>query len=369
MTTPIVLLTGVTGFLGGATAAELLLRHPSCNLLLLLRSKKGQTAESRIRWSLSRFLEPTVLEPALRRCSLISGDLTNPATFTDACFNRVTQVLHLAANTSFRSVRSVRQVNIEGTMALAHQMKLVPSLRRFLHVGTAYICGPFSPQIVHEDDYPRSDVRHLVEYTASKAECETLLEQLGPDLPLVIARPSVVVGHSTLGCLPSASIFWYYRVLYLLRSLPASPNIFKDIVPVDYAAKALALLLLKPSLSHRRYHISAGESSSVTWMEMMTAFESCFGARPHEPYRVVDFPTIIHERKRFREVLGVSDEGLLLHALEGYFRFGASGVGVFDNRRLLEEGMAVPPRFTEYLCKCAKLPPDRSVYDQMLDDF
>jgi nucleoside-diphosphate-sugar epimerase len=369
MTTSTVLLTGVTGFLGGATAAELLMRHPACNLLLPLRSNKSQSAEARIRLSLSRFLEPTVLEPVLSRCTPINGDLTNPATFTDPCFDRVTHVLHLAANTSFRSVRAVRQVNVEGTMALAHRMKQVPSLRRFLHVGTAYICGPFPRQVVHEDDYPRSDVRHLVEYTASKAECEVLLEQTAPDMPLVIARPSVVVGHTTLGCLPSASIFWYYRVLYLLRCLPTSLDMLKDIVPVDYAAESLSLLLFKPSLSHRRYHISAGESSSVSWQEMLAAFASSYGTLPREPCRIVNFTTLTGERARFEAVLGPGDEGLLLYALEGYFRFSSSGVGVFDNSRLLEEGMAVPPRFTEYLCKCAKLPPDRSVYDQMLDDF
>jgi hypothetical protein len=31
------------------------------------------------------------------------------------------------------------------------------------------------------------------------------------DQPLIVARPSIVVGHTRLGCRPSASIFWYYR--------------------------------------------------------------------------------------------------------------------------------------------------------------
>jgi len=369
MSPPTVLLTGVTGFLGGATATELLLRHPSCSLILLVRSNKGQSAEARTRRSLARFLGPAQLELSLRRCTPIDCDLTEPSTLTELCLDDVTHVLHLAANTSFRSIRTVRRVNIDGTLALTRRMSRVPGLVRFVYVGTAYICGPSTSPVVREDDYPQTNVHHLVEYTASKSECETLLEQMTPELPLVIARPSVVVGHTRLGCLPSASIFWYYRVLNLLRCVPTPLETLKDIVPVDYVAKALALLLFKPTLRHRRYHISAGQSAAISWREMATAFEACWRTRSQEPYRVVDFSTLSGERARFRQVLGPGDEGLLLHAMEGYIRFSSSGIGVFDNNRLLEEGMAVPPRFTDYLPTCVKLPPDRSVYEQMLDDF
>jgi hypothetical protein len=41
---------------------------------------------------------------------------------------------------------------------------------------------------------------------------------------------------------------------------------------------------------------------------------------------------------------------------------------IFDNSRLLEEGMPPPPKFTNYLPLCATRPADRSVYEQMLDD-
>ena len=44
-------------------------------------------------------------------------------------------------------------------------------------------------------------------------------------------------------------------------------------------------------------------------------------------------------------------------------------VVIFDNRRLLEEGMPAAPRFTSYLGACATRPADRGVYEQMLDDM
>jgi nucleoside-diphosphate-sugar epimerase len=364
MTGPAILFTGATGFLGGAAAAELL-RRPDCRLLLLVRGDSLPAAEARVRRSLARFAD---VESALPRCMVIRGDLTDSATLADPRLDQVTHVLHLAANTSFRSVRAVRHINIFGTLALAHRMRRVAGLERFLYVGTAYICGAEPPRVVHEDDYPRWDVRHLVEYTASKAECEMLLEQTAPELPLVIARPSVVVGHTRLGCLPSASIFWYYHTLHLLRCVPVPLDRRKDIVPVDYTAEALALLLLKPALRWRRYHVSAGEAASVSSQEMADAFAACYGERSEGPYRVVDYATLVRERGRLRDLLGPGDEECLLQALELYFRFSACGVEAFDNRRLLDEGMPAPPRFTDYLRTCATLPPGRSVYEEMRDD-
>src|SRR5262249_47206607 len=156
------------------------------------------------------------------------------------------------------------------------------------------------------------------------------------------------------------SIFWYYRALDLLRRVPVPLETRKDIVPVNYAADALLLLLLKPQLKYRRYHISAGEVGAVSWAEMAAEFAQCYGQRPENPYRVVDFQTIMEERSRLWKFLGKGDEERLLRALEMYFHFSACGVEVFDNQRLLEEGMAPPPRFTSYLQTCATLPPNRS---------
>jgi nucleoside-diphosphate-sugar epimerase len=368
MTEPTILITGATGFVGGATAAQLLARDTPGRLLLLVRGDGQGQAEARVRRSLGRFADADLLGPAPGRCEVLRGDLTDPLTLADPRLNEVTHVLHLAANTSFRSVRGVRHTNILGTLALAHRMRRAPRLVRFLYVGTAYVCGAAPPRVVHEDNYPRPDVRHLVEYTSSKAECEMLLERTAPELPLVIARPSIVVGHTRLGCRPSASIFWYYRAVDLLRQVPVPLDTRKDIVPVDYVAEALLLLLLKPELRHPRYHVSAGEAGGVSWREMAAAFAECSGGRTAEPYRVGDFPTLVRERDRLRELLGPGDDDALLRALELFFRFSACGVEAFDNRRLLDEGLPPPPRFISYLPLCVTQPPGRSVYDQMCDD-
>jgi nucleoside-diphosphate-sugar epimerase len=367
MNSPTILVTGATGFLGGAVVAELLRTQPHVTLLLLVRAATPGEAEARVRRSVLRFVDPPVLDSSWSRCHVIHGDVNDPAALADPRIDSVAHVLHLAANTSFRSVRGVRHTNILGTLTLAHRMRRVPGLKRFLYVGTALICGADPRPIVSEDDYPRFGVRHLVEYTASKAECEMLLENTAPELPLVIVRPSVVVGHTQLGCLPSASIFWFYRTVDLLRRTTFSLDLLNDVIPVDYAATALMWLLLQPNLRHKRYHLSSGATHSVSWRALAEEFANCYGARMDNPYREVDFPTLVAERGRLEVLLGPGSEDHLLMALELYYRF-AQIDAVFDNTRLLEEGMAPPPRFTEYLRLCATLPADRSVYEQMKDD-
>ncbi len=362
-----ILVTGATGFVGGAVAAELLQRPDVARVILLIRAATQAAALERAKRSVARFGD-LVSERAWQRCEVLAGDLTEPATLADPRLERVTHVLHAAGDTSLRSVRRVRDTNIAGTLALARRLAHAPRLVRFLHVGTAYICGAGPPAVVHEEDYPAPAARHLVEYTRSKAECEQLLARDVPELPLVVARPSVVVGHTRLGCGPSASIFWYYRTVDLLRRVPAALDARKDVVPVDYVAEALLFLLFHEPLRWRRYHVSAGEVASVTWREMAAVFARYHGERPENPYELADFPRLVRERSRLRPLLGPGDEDLLLRALEPFFLLSGSGAEVFDNRRLLAEGMRPPPRFTEYLPACITQPANRGVYEQILHD-
>ena len=368
MAKPHLLLTGATGFIGGASLAHLLATRPDAGVLLLVRGDTPHAARERVRRSLERFLPADEVAAHVPRCDVLAGDLTDAACLADARLDAVTHVLHAAANTSFRSVRGVRHANLLGTLTLAHRLRRAPKLERFLHVSTAYLCGDDPPRVVHEGDYPRPMLRHVVEYTGSKAEAELLLANTAPELPLIVARPSVVVGHTRLGCLPSASIFWFYKAVDLLRRTAWPLDALDDVIPVDYAAEALAFLLFKPELRHRCYHVSAGEVSAVSWHEIAAAFTRVHGERPDDPYREVDFATIRAERDRLLPRLGPGDEEHLLTALEIYYRFGSLAVELFDNARLLAEGMPPPPRFTTYLERCATMPPGRGVYEQMRDD-
>ena len=195
------------------------------------------------------------------------------------------------------------------------------------------------------------------------------LESTAPELPLVVARPSVVVGHTRLGCLPSASIYWFYRDCDALRRLTCPLESRDDVVPVDWLPRrwiscyssrccgtgAITYLLGKPAVS-------------PGW-RLYAFFARWYGERPDTPYQVVDIPTILRERERARQLLGPGDYDQLFAVLPLYYRFMEMDAEIFDNTRLLEEGMAPPPKLASYLESCAMRPADRSVYDQMLDDI
>ncbi len=79
-----VLLTGSTGFIGGATLAELLDSHAGCRTLLLVRGETATAAAERVRRSLGRFVDLARVESALKSCWVIHGDLTDPHSLDDA---------------------------------------------------------------------------------------------------------------------------------------------------------------------------------------------------------------------------------------------------------------------------------------------
>jgi hypothetical protein len=58
----------------------------------------------------------------------------------------------------------------------------------------------------------------------------------------------------------------------------------------------------------------------------------------------------------------------LLSSLAIYYRFMEMDAEIFDNTRLLAEGIPTPPKLTDYLARCCQQPSNRSVYEQMLDD-
>ena len=76
MATPTVLLTGSTGFIGGATLARLLELRPDCRVLLLARDRGPESAAERVRKSLARFVGAE--QAAERAAPLLRGHSRRP---------------------------------------------------------------------------------------------------------------------------------------------------------------------------------------------------------------------------------------------------------------------------------------------------
>ena len=73
-------------------------------------------------------------------------------------------------------------------------------------------------------------------------------------MPLTIARPSIV-GHTRLGCQPSSSIFWVFGMALMLRKFMCSLEDNIDVIPADYCADALVMLMNSETLENDVSHL------------------------------------------------------------------------------------------------------------------
>jgi len=368
-----ILVTGATGFLGGALAAELIASRLWPRVLLLVRAANVTLGRERMIQTLRKFAVPEEMLGLLRPEQILCADLSAPASpspHEDPRLRTVTQVIHCAAVTSFGASQRVFTTNVAGTLRFAKQLRNSAAIERFVYVSTAMICGSEPEAVVREDDHPRATTRHLVHYTQSKAHAETLLRQELPDFPLIVARPSIIVGHTQLGCQPSSSIFWTFRMADALRMITSREDGQIDIVPVDYAARALILLLTKPALAHTTYHISAASASSCRWTEIAAAFDRARGATEARAtrYRTVGVRDVARRKPEFNSIFGPCNTAFMMRAIRLYGAFAALNC-VFANDRLREEGVTPSPRFSTYLDVCLRTTANLSIAEQMLIDF
>ncbi|NIF28248.1 NAD-dependent epimerase/dehydratase family protein [Pantoea sp. Tr-811] len=366
-----ILLTGATGFLGGSVTAQLIDNGRSANLCFLVRANSPEQGLERLRDNLRQHGVSEADCQALRAEQILCGDFLDTHWLAAATprLMQIDRVINCAAVASFSKNPNIWPVNVEGTYAFAEVMSRSTRLKRFLHVGTAMSCGPQRQSPISESwDFPAAE-QQLVDYTASKAEIERRMSEQLPTLPLVVARPSIVVGHRTLGCQASASIFWVFRMGFALESFTCELDEQIDVIPVDYCAEALIGLTLKPSLEHDLYHISAGHQAACTFAEIDRAFAHANGAAPvGERYRKVNVADLKSLAQDFEARIGPANPRLVLRALRLYSGFADLNY-LFDNSRLLEEGIAMPPRFTDYLDVCVKSSSGVSIATQMQWDF
>jgi nucleoside-diphosphate-sugar epimerase len=358
-----VLLTGATGFVGGALAVELLQR--GWEVVALVRAASEVTARQRVRLSLTPLLGDGA-KAAAASIRVLPGDLTDSRTLERAEFDQVTHVVHAAACTSFSARRDVWRVNLEGTERLGRRLLANGGLRRLVHVSTAYCCGDRPRRVVMEDDSPQPEHGHVNDYTRSKASAELALRAMNWGDRLLVARPSIVVGHSALGVGPSSSLFWYYRALAALCRGPHTLDARRDVVPVDYVARALSFLLQLEQPAHSTYHVSAGADASSPLGEIL---ERLTVAGALHSWRQVVAAELGEVTPDLMALVRTAEEARrLARGLSACARFGELAVQWFDNTRLLGEGFRAPPAFIDYLGICLRTTGSSSIYQQMVDD-
>jgi nucleoside-diphosphate-sugar epimerase len=365
------LITGATGFLGGAVTVAALRAGYGRKLRLLVRESAEGAPAIRLFNNLRRLGATEKELSSLGQDFLLEADLGLPDAFAGhPLLQPVERVIHAAALPTFSNNPAIPAVNIDGTLALAHALN-PQRLKRFLFVGTAMAVGPSQRRgsVIEESEVLGSDDDHLVPYTASKAEAERRLRIELPNLPLVIARPSIVVGHTELGVAPSQSIFWVFLVGHMLGAFTCDLTDSIDGVPADWCAEALLQLATRDNLEHDLYHVSAGKDSSVTIGALDKVLARARKVAPMAPtYRKIGADEISQMMPKVRELVPGANRRLLLRAMQLYGGFAELNY-VFDNRRLQREGLATSPPFTSYLSRCVDTARGIAIADQMKWDF
>lgn len=119
----LLLLTGATGFLGGAVLDKLMNNQKNIELLLLVRADSQHTGLERVKDNGRKF---NICEDRLHSLTIdniLLGDLNNPETFLyDPRLDKVTYVINCAAVASFGNNPLIWSVNVTGTLAFAKRM-------------------------------------------------------------------------------------------------------------------------------------------------------------------------------------------------------------------------------------------------------
>lgn len=366
---PKTLITGANGFIGGALVAKLLNSGEAKDVIFLIRSEKPEDGLVRLVSTLRKHGVSNEKLLGLRHEQILSGDLNVVNRWIDdPRLKSIESVVSSAAVASFGNHPSIWPTNVDGVLNMAHGLSHKCKLKRFIHIGTAMACGIDSPNPVPEGYDGGKQTEHFLEYTHSKYEVERRLNEELPDLPLVIARPSIVVGHTELGCKASGSIFWVFRMALALKAFPCSLDQRIDVVPVDYCADALYLLLTKPSLKYSSYHISAGKKYSSSFAEIDESIAKAVGRPKMLGYQQKPYEQIIQMRDQFKELLGECNRRIVAKAIKTYGSFSSLELA-FENSRLIEEGMKNPTPLAKYAGLCELTSRGILISEQMKFDY
>jgi nucleoside-diphosphate-sugar epimerase len=153
-----------------------------------------------------------------------------------------------------------------------------------------------------------------------------------------------------------------------LKAFPCALHQKIDVVPVDYCADALYLLLTKPKLKYDSYHISAGEKHSSSFAEIDQAIAKATGRAEIKDYKQKSYEQILKMKDQFKALLGECNRRLVAKAIKTYGNFSTLELA-FDNKRLMEEGMSGPTPLAKYAGLCELTSKDILISEQMKFDY
>lgn len=267
---PALLLTGVTGGLGGELLPRLLAAEPDRPVILPIRAE----TEARLAHRVANLVDWCGLTAAERaRLIPVRSDVCSPGlgfgALADAVAERVGDIFHLAANVGFDvPLEQSRRDNVDSTRNVLDFARVAAgagTLRRLNYVSTAFVCGRRSGRLLESE--LNCGQGFLNGYEQAKMEAEELVAAAMGELPVTVYRPSQIVGNSVDGRL--RKFFGFYDFLRLalenrLRVVLADPDARMDFVSVDYVAGGMLHLSRLEAAVGQTYHFVGGLDRSLS---------------------------------------------------------------------------------------------------------
>jgi nucleoside-diphosphate-sugar epimerase len=259
-----VLVTGVTGLIGGEVFRRLLARGHRGNVWALIRPTAERDPAARLRERLAR---SGAAHPADHGATAVAGDILRPdwglaPADRDEIAASVDVIIHNAADTSFAAHRDTAATNVEGVRRLIDFARTCSRNPLIVYMSTASNVGRVMGRCLREDDGCRPTNDHFNDYTHSKAVGELALRESG--LPVLTLRPTIVLSAGLTDPAFARQILWFAPLTRAFAALPIDPNARLDIVDVGFVAGATLRLLECPTRAHDCYHLSAGVSGCLT---------------------------------------------------------------------------------------------------------
>lgn len=258
-----VLLTGATGFVGGA-------------LLQRLINDKKQPIIAALRLG----SQPLSLDVATVTFETLDG-----STHWDACLKEVDVVVHLAArvhvmnDTEADPLSVFRMVNVDGTVNLARQAAAA-GVRRFIYISSIKVNGEGTER---GSAYSADDVPAPADaYGISKLEAEQALRALADkvDMEIVIIRPVLVYG-------PGVKANFLTMMRWLDKGIPlpfGSIHNRRSLVAIDNLVDLIVTCIDHPAAAHQTFLVSDGDDLSTT--QLLRKMAQALG----KPARLVAIP-------------------------------------------------------------------------------
>lgn len=275
MTVTVYFITGTTGFLGGEILRTVLAQDSNAQCYCLVRdaSQKKLVVDS------DRVF-PVVGDITLNHFGLNDDEY-------QALAKKITHIIHSAAVVQFEKPKAfLESVNVQGARNVIEFAKACqqhnPDFKVLGHISTAYVAGQRLGKVKEQDFSAAHGFKN--NYEASKFASEQLMHEAKKNLPVIIFRPSIILGHSETGySLKSNVLFPTVQIIkktpFSILPLASNKNALLDLVPVDYVAKGVYFLMRTPSAIGQTFHLTSGIGNEVSMKKMSQIYSQMYGIR------------------------------------------------------------------------------------------